>query len=257
MTTKRDLVEGDVPLDQRQRALSDRAEADHHDRGRRCGHAQASGHGSVSGSAGISESQATEVAPHKYRRRRRGEDAAWRRRRGAERLRPGCRGTPAGPARDQAARAVERARRQFETRAAVRLVGPGQPQRAGLSRREAEAAVVGRVADQQHGGVAGAACAARARAASKRRRSRGRATSVDRERAEQQRRPRRPGRRRARAARYRRRGRSRRDERQPSSAGKRPSRRRSDGLAKRAGPKRAIEQRLRAPRCRSASRAGS
>src|SRR4051812_49713739 len=50
---------------------------------------------------------------------------------------------------NEATRAVESIRFQFEAEQPVLLERPGQPQRPGLLRREAEAAVVGRVTDEQ------------------------------------------------------------------------------------------------------------
>ena len=74
------------------------------------------------------------------------------------------------------------------------LVRAGHPQRAGLLGREAEAAIVGRIADQQHGAVAEPRAASRGAPHQRRADPAAAPRVVDRERAEQQRRPRRPGR---------------------------------------------------------------
>src|SRR6476469_5205446 len=55
---------------------------------------------------------------------------------------------------DHPGRAVKRARTQFESEQALRLERAGQPQRAGFDGREAEAAVIGRIAQQQHRAMA-------------------------------------------------------------------------------------------------------
>ena len=54
----------------------------------------------------------------------------------------------------RAARAVEAARDELMAEQAAPIAETRQPELAGLLGREAEAAVVGRIADQQHGGVA-------------------------------------------------------------------------------------------------------
>src|SRR3954447_25988117 len=55
---------------------------------------------------------------------------------------------------DEAAGAGERAGRKLERKEARALVGAGQRERAGRLGREAEARVVGRVPDEEHGAVA-------------------------------------------------------------------------------------------------------
>src|SRR5829696_6284347 len=60
---------------------------------------------------------------------------------------------------DEAAGAAKRTGRELQRQEAVALIGPGEPERAGLIGREAEAGIVGRVADEKDGGVAERLCA--------------------------------------------------------------------------------------------------
>ena len=90
---------------------------------------------------------------------------------------------------DQTARTVKRPRRQLAGEQPVALIRAGQPQRLGLFAREAEAPIIGCVADQQHGRDACAAVQPPSRGASARRRSPGALAFVHRQRPEQHRRP--------------------------------------------------------------------
>src|SRR5215208_994335 len=56
--------------------------------------------------------------------------------------------------RDEAVGAAKRTGRELQRQEAVALIGPGEPERAGLLGREAEAGIVGRVADEEDRGVA-------------------------------------------------------------------------------------------------------
>ena len=98
------------------------------------------------------------------------------------------------PVRADRGRARRRARRARARSASSRcaLVAAGQPQPAGLLGREAEAAVVRRVADQQHGAMAAPLAPRAARAASAPRRCRG-CGSPDAPRAARAAAPARPG----------------------------------------------------------------
>src|SRR4051812_29584034 len=55
---------------------------------------------------------------------------------------------------DEAAGAAKRTGRELQRKKAVALIGSGEPERAGLLAGEAEAGVIGRVTDEENGGVA-------------------------------------------------------------------------------------------------------
>ena len=155
-------VERDVPLQQRQGAAADRAEADHHDRAVEAGVNGVVGHWSLLQTRWRLNRQGgrTEQTPrgiphgvHEFRDEgyaalgcgsvTRPATAA------TSGVRDGCFGARIAPRTPSSAPAHEFAAEQ------TALVGKArQPQPAGPLGREAEAAVVGRVADQQHGAVA-------------------------------------------------------------------------------------------------------
>src|SRR5215467_5502054 len=95
---------------------------------------------------------------------------------------------------DEAAGAVERAGRELVSEQAVAFVWPRQPERAGLLRGEAEAAVERGVADQQHRGMAAPRSLPHRLADQRRADAALAAVGRDRERPEQQRQPAGPGR---------------------------------------------------------------
>src|SRR5215203_4460415 len=55
---------------------------------------------------------------------------------------------------DEAVGAAKRTGRELQRQEAVALIGPGEPERPSCLGREAEAGIVGRVADEEDGGVA-------------------------------------------------------------------------------------------------------
>src|SRR5262249_45856694 len=127
---------------------------------------------------------------------------------------------------DEAARALKCARLQFARQEPVRVVAAGQPQVGGLLAREAEPAVVGCIADQQHGAMAEPAGVVEGAPHDRTANAAPAIIRVHGERTEQQRRP----------------GNAGRDVPEPdraddaAAAGSRPSRRRSETLPKRASP---------------------
>ena len=185
-----------MPLDQRQRAFADRAEADHHDGPADSGVHGPMGHdssafeiwrvisarGRVNGRDAVPRSAAAStVISAQCSGGRAASAAAAARERAARAARSGPARAVAGRA-DQAARAVERAGRQVRGRAGGAARRGRAAQRAGLLGREAEAAVVRRIADQQHGAMAEPRGLARAHGASAPRRCRA-CGSPDRRRA--------------------------------------------------------------------------
>ena len=135
-------------------------------------------------------------------------------------------------------RGRRRARRaELEREQAVALERAGQPQRAGLLAREAEAAVIGRIADQDDRAVAEPACLAQARGAPAPRRCRGCGNRRRPPRPEQQRALAAWRKRRATAARCRRRACASAAMNEGRRAGSRPSRSRSEVLRRRVSPK--------------------
>ncbi len=133
-----------------------------------------------------------------------------------------------------------------------RSYGPGHRQRAGLGRRKAEAAIIGGVADQQDGAVAAPRAPRGSPAASSAApMPRPAAIGIDRERAEQQRRPARTRRHVPQAHRADQAAVLARDERE-AGCRQRPSRSRSERLGEPAAAEGDVEQRSRAPRRRPA-----
>ena len=156
------LVVGEMALDQRQRALADRAEADHHDRAVDAGMHGPLGHRA---SPGAGRRAQTEGAARISLARRRGKmTVGVMRRARPARPRP-VPGRPAWCADAERGRAHRQsaASDELQGEQPLGLTGPRHRERGGLRRREAEAAVIGRVADQQHGGVAGLGAARIAR----------------------------------------------------------------------------------------------
>ena len=130
-------IEGDVPLDQRQRALADRAEADHHDRAvEACVHRPDLGR--MCDRAHVCHSR---VRGQKAQAARAARIVSWRGRRGD---------APSGRVH-QPARAFKCGRDQLPRQQPIAGIGAGQGERAGLVRREPEAAVIGCIAHQQDG----------------------------------------------------------------------------------------------------------
>ena len=230
-------IEGDVPLDQRQGSFADRAEADHHDRALETGV-------QLRRSSGVIAFMSVDSKPEmKGSRRALALNRARRARRengliaGEARNQRGKIGARRGLAAGADQSRARRRARPMTTRG--QAAGAARTVRAAITRRSSrlekpKRAVVGRVADQQHGAMAAplqprAAPAARA---SSRCRACG---SRDRPRADQAAAPADPGPpRRARAA-------PMPTTRRPSvatsdSSGSRPSRKRSEVLVKRTGP---------------------
>ena len=170
---------------------------------------------------------------------------------GNDRATPPCR-RPAALISPRAPSSAPRA--QLAGEQAVPLVRPGQPERAGLLAGEAEAAVVGRVADQQHRAMAETRRRRAARAAPASSRCRACAQSgCDRERPEQERRPARCPAETSHSRRVPTSTATARRRPTTAVAGRRPSRKRSDVLVKRTG-RRQTSSTSRAPRRRPAVR---
>ena len=148
-------VEADVALEQRQQAAADRAEADHHDR---------TGEGRVQqvGVGHAGEGVHRVISNVQIRRQAARAFAA------GEEVRQ-ARSAAGDRSRGQAARAVERAGSQREASRRSGSYGPGRPAHAVCVGREAEAAVVRRIADQQDRAVAETCAASRQRLVHQRR----------------------------------------------------------------------------------------